>query len=390
MGLVGILFVNLQNMAGLYVHIPFCKSKCVYCDFYSMPHRLNCASDYVDALLIEAMERRDEIMGYPITTLYIGGGTPSLLPNELLEKLVVGLNGIFDMLKVEEFTIEVNPDDVSEDYIRFLKSLGVNRVSMGVQSFIDRDLKFINRRHDAAQAIGAVQAINDAGIENISIDLIYGIPGQSREDWQANVERAVSFQVKHISAYSLMYEQGTPLTTMRDEGKVKEVAEEEVTAMYETLVSVMQSAGYQHYEISNFCQPGYHSRHNSSYWNLTPYLGLGVAAHSFDGRVRRSNPSSLNAYIRAMKAHESYVIEEILGEAERYDEYVMLRLRTAEGLNMDQLQEMFPPKYVEFFTRKAKPFLEQGMLCECKGRYFIPEHQVMVTDMITCELMWDD
>ncbi|MGM9869737.1 MAG: radical SAM family heme chaperone HemW [Sodaliphilus sp.] len=390
MDVIGILFVNLQIMAGLYVHIPFCRSKCAYCDFYSMPHRLNFAADYVDALLVEASERRGEIVDEPITTLYMGGGTPSLLPEELMEKLVTGLRTTFYLSAVEEFTIEVNPDDVNVDYILFLKSLGVNRVSMGVQSFIDRDLKFINRRHNAAQAIDAVEAINEGGIDNISIDLIYGIPGQSREDWKKNVEKAVLLKVKHISAYTLMYEHGTRLTTMRDLGKVKEVAEEHMAAMYDTLVRVMKSAGYLHYEISNFCKPGYHSRHNSGYWNLTPYLGLGVAAHSYDGVIRRSNPSNLNAYIRAMKAHESYAIEEVLSESERYDEYVMLRLRTAKGLNMASLRQLFPPKYAEYFAQKANPFLEQGMLFECEGRYFIPEHHVMVTDMITCELMWDD
>ena len=377
-------------MAGLYVHIPFCQSKCIYCDFYSMPDRLHQASEYVDALLIEAEARREEVKGEPITTVYVGGGTPSLLSEMLMEKLVTGLGRIFDMSRVEEFTIEVNPDDVHVDYIRFLRSIGVNRVSMGVQSFRDEDLRLINRRHHAAQAISAVEAISAAGIENISIDLIYGIPGQSEQDWKKNVEKAISLKVNHISAYSLMYEHGTRLSTMRDKGLVEEVAEESMAAMYDILVKALHHAGYQHYEISNFCLPGYHSRHNSSYWNLTPYLGLGVAAHSYDGAVRRYNPSHLQDYLQAMKAHQPFAKAEQCTEPERYDEYVMLRLRTASGLGIEALQEMFSPKYSDYFIRKAKVLLAQGLLCEAEGNVFIPEHHVLVTDMITCELMWED
>ena len=377
-------------MAGLYVHIPFCQSKCIYCDFYSMPDRLHQASEYVDALLIEAESRREEVKGEPITTVYVGGGTPSLLSEMLMEKLVTGLGRIFDMSRVEEFTIEVNPDDVHVDYIRFLRSIGVNRVSMGVQSFRDEDLRLINRRHHADQAISAVEAISAAGIENISIDLIYGIPGQSEEDWKKNVEKAISLKVNHISAYSLMYEHGTRLSTMRDKGLVEEVAEESVAAMYDILVREFHHAGYQHYEISNFCLPGYHSRHNSSYWNLTPYLGLGVAAHSYDGTVRRYNPSHLQDYLQSMKSHQPFAKAELCTESERYDEYVMLRLRTASGLGIEALQEMFSPKFSDYFIQKAKVLLAQGLLCEAEGNVFIPEHHVMVTDMITCELMWED
>ena len=377
-------------MAGLYVHIPFCQSKCIYCDFYSMPDQLHQASEYVDALLIEAEARREEVKGEPITTVYVGGGTPSLLSEMLMEKLVTGLGRIFDMSRVEEFTIEVNPDDVHVDYIRFLRSIGVNRVSMGVQSFRDEDLRLINRRHHAAQAISAVEAISAAGIENVSIDLIYGIPGQSEEDWKKNVEKAISLKVNHISAYSLMYEHGTRLSTLRDKGLVEEVAEESVAVMYDILVRELHHAGYQHYEISNFCLPGYHSRHNSSYWNLTPYLGLGVAAHSYDGTVRRYNPSHLQDYLQAMKSHQPFAKAERCTEPERYDEYVMLRLRTASGLGIEALQEMFLPKFSDFFIRKAKVLLAQGLLCEKDGNVFIPEHHVMVTDMITCELMWED
>lgn len=377
-------------MAGLYVHIPFCKSKCIYCDFYSMPNELSRGADYVSALLAEAAMRCDELKGEKVATLYVGGGTPSLLGNALCDRLVNGLRQVFDLSHLEEFTIEVNPDDVSEEKIRFFKSIGVNRVSMGVQSFSDKELRLINRRHDSAQAVQAIRRIYAAGITNVSIDLIYGIPGQDMNTWMDNVEKAITLHPTHISAYSMMYEKGTLLTAMRDAGKVKEVAEEEVSAMYDALVERMKAYGYQHYEISNFCMPGYASRHNSSYWSLTPYLGLGVAAHSYDGVSRRYNPSQLHRYIAAIKAGESFYETETSSEQERYDEYVMLRLRTAEGLHFADLESRFGTEFSEFFMQKAKALITQGLLCETGGNYFIPETRVMLTDMITCELLWEE
>lgn len=377
-------------MAGLYIHIPFCESKCIYCDFYSMANNNHLIDKYINALLVEAVLRKNELNSETITTVYLGGGTPSLLSITQLSKLVNGLKKVFDFSDVEEFTIEVNPDDVTADYIQQAKSLGINRVSMGVQSFSDEDLRFINRRHTAKQATDAIHIIKEAGINNISIDLIYGIPGQNIEIWKNNVDTAVSQSVQHISAYTLMYEEGTRLSVMRSLGKITEVDDDVVAAMYDYLVAQLKSNGYIHYEISNFALPGFHSRHNSSYWNLTPYLGLGVAAHSFDGTVRRFNPSNLKKYLDALGERKLCVEVENITKAEKYDEYVMLRLRTADGIDADELMHRFGEEYYQFFIEKTKPLVSKGSLINENGRYYISENHIMISDNITCDLLWDD
>lgn len=377
-------------MAGLYIHIPFCESKCIYCDFYSMANNNYLIDKYIDALLVEAVLRKNELNSETLTTAYLGGGTPSLLSITQLSKLVNGLKKVFDFSEVEEFTIEVNPDDVTADYIQQAKSLGINRVSMGVQSFSDEDLRFINRRHTAKQATDAIHIINKAGIDNISIDLIYGIPGQNIEMWKNNVDTAISLSVQHISAYTLMYEDGTRLSVMRSLGKITEMDDDVVAAMYDYLVAQLKSNGYIHYEISNFALPGLHSRHNSSYWNLTPYLGLGVAAHSFDGTVRRFNPSNLKKYLDALGEGNLCVEVEKITKAEKYDEYVMLRLRTADGIDADELMHRFDEEYYQFFIEKTKPLVSEGSLINENGRYYIPENHIMISDNITCDLLWDD
>lgn len=377
-------------MAGLYIHIPFCESKCIYCDFYSMANNNHLIDKYIDALLVEATQRKNELNSETITTVYLGGGTPSLLSITQLSKLVNGLKKMFDFSDVEEFTIEVNPDDVTADYIQQAKSLGINRVSMGVQSFSDEDLRFINRRHTAKQTTDAIHIIKNAGIDNISIDLIYGIPGQNIEIWKNNVDTAISLSVQHISAYTLMYEDGTRLSVMRSLGKITEVDDDVVAAMYDYLVAQLKSNGYIHYEISNFALPGFHSRHNSSYWNLTPYLGLGVAAHSFDGTIRRYNPSNLKKYLDALGEGKLFVEVENITQAEKYDEYVMLRLRTADGIDAYELTHRFGEEYYQFFIEKAIPLVSEGSLINENGRYYIPENHIMVSDNITCDLLWDD
>lgn len=377
-------------MAGLYIHIPFCESKCIYCDFYSMANNNHVIDKYIDALLVEAAQRKNELNSETLTTVYLGGGTPSLLSITQLSKIVNGLKKVFDFSEVEEFTLEVNPDDVTVDYIQQAKSLGINRASMGVQSFSDEDLHFINRRHTAKQATDAIHIIKETGIDNISIDLIYGIPGQNIEIWQNNVDIAISLLVQHISAYTLMYEEGTRLSVMRSLGKIKEVDDDVVAAMYDYLVAQLKSNGYTHYEISNFALPGFHSRHNSSYWNLTPYLGLGVAAHSFDGTARRFNPSNLKKYLDTLGEGKLCVEVEKITKSEKYDEYVMLRLRTADGIDADELMHRFGEEYYQFFIEKAKPLVGEGSLINENGRYYIPENHIMISDNITCDLLWDD
>ncbi|MBR5638819.1 MAG: radical SAM family heme chaperone HemW [Muribaculaceae bacterium] len=395
---------------GLYIHIPYCKSKCIYCDFYSTP-QVETMKQYVHALLHEAKLRQEEICSLFVetrpalsaepreslttqriiphfTTLYLGGGTPSVMPINLLTTLITGLNDIFDLSHVEEFTIEVNPDDVNREYVEELRQLGVNRVSMGVQSFNDSELRAINRRHTARQAIDAVQAIKDAGINNVSIDLIYGLPDQSLDSWRHNVEQAIDLNVQHISAYCLSYEKGTRLWVMREHGKVNEVSDDDCIAMHNMLVEMLKDADFEHYEISNFARPGFRSRHNSSYWNFAPYLGLGAAAHSFDGTTRRYNPSSIKEYIAKLSNGTPAFIEENLEWWERYDEEVMLRLRTSDGLDTNLISKHYGDSAYNHLLKQAQPFIEQGLLKIHKNTITITPQGVMMSDNIIRNLMW--
>ena len=375
-------------MAGIYIHIPYCKSKCIYCDFYSTPHTES-MTQYVLSLLGEAKLRVAEINNEPIKTIYVGGGTPSVLPIALHKTLVEGLNSIFDLSRVEEFTIEVNPDDITCNYAAQLRQLGMNRVSMGVQSFNDVELLAINRRHTAQQAIEAVKAIKEAGVTNVSIDLIYGLPGQTLDSWQHNVEQAIALGVQHISAYCLSYEPGTRLWVMRERGKVQEVSDDDCIAMHNMLTQRLKNAGFEHYEISNFALPGYRSRHNSSYWNFTPYLGLGAAAHSYDGATRRYNPSSIKEYISKLSLGSTAFIEEHLEWWERYDEEVMVRLRTSNGLDTRLIAKRYGTTALNHLLKQAQPYINKHLLNSHNGILSLTPQAIMVSDDIIRSLMWD-
>ena len=378
-------------MAGVYVHIPFCASRCSYCDFFSTLQLADKGGPYVEAVLVEARLRKGELHGESIKTLYVGGGTPSQLPLLLLSRLVDGLRVALDLSGVEEFTVEANPDDVTPDWCRAVAALGVNRVSMGVQSFEDPILRLIGRRHTARQAMDAVAHLREAGINNISIDLIFGLPGQTVSSWTASVEQAIALAPQHISAYGLTYEEGTRLWRQRELGEVVEVPEEQCLEMYRILVEDLQTAGYEHYEISNFALPGYHSRHNSSYWNDTPYLGLGAAAHSYDGKVRKWNPNDLHQYIDKVMADELPCELEELSRSERYDERVMLGLRTARGVDAERLHDDFGDEAWRYFTREAARHLEAGNLRRAEdGRYVLTRDGIMLSDSIIRDLLWDE
>lgn len=378
-------------MAGVYVHIPFCASRCSYCDFFSTLRLDEVGHDYVEALIAEARLRKAELNGEPIKTLYMGGGTPSQLPLPLLARLIDGLKATLDLKAVEEFTLEANPDDVTPEWCAAVRALGVNRVSMGVQSFQDAVLRLVGRRHTARQAIDAVASLRHAGIDNISIDLIYGLPGQTLETWAESVRQAVDLRPQHISAYGLTYEPGTRLWQQRECGEVVEASEDQYLDMYRILVGLLQVAGYEHYEISNFALPGYRSRHNSSYWNETPYLGLGAAAHSYDGTMRRSNPADLCGYIRRITSGQPACQVEDLAWWERYDERVMLGLRTADGVDAHRLRSDFGDKAWAHFVSEARRHIDAGnMICTDDGRYILTSEGIVLSDSVMRDLMWDD
>lgn len=374
-------------MAGIYIHIPFCKKRCIYCDFYSSTdNRL--VDKYIDALCIELESRLHEIDKNNITTIYIGGGTPSQLSATQLVKIINFIKSKIDFSLIEEFTIEVNPDDVTYDYIKECISLGINRVSMGIQSFVDKELKIINRRHDSYQAIKAIETIKSAGISNISIDLIYGLPLQNIESWIYSIQKAIEMNVPHISCYNLSYEEGTALYRMREKGEIKECDEDSCIEMYDILVKMLADTDFEHYEISNFAKRGYYSRHNSNYWNLTPYLGLGASAHSFDGSIRRYNPSSIQKYTSNISESSIAYEEEQETLYEQFNEYIMINLRTMWGVNTQKVKTIFGEELRNHLIKYSRRFIETGDLKEKENTIVLSEKGIMLSDYIIRTLMF--
>ena len=370
-------------MAGLYIHIPFCKSRCAYCDFYSttlLAHR----EAYIDAVGRELKLRRLELRGEPIETIYLGGGTPSALEKEDLHRLF----GQIDCTTAAEITLEANPDDLTEAYVQALRHLPINRMSIGIQSFHDRTLKLVGRRHTAEQAIEAVRRCQRSGLTNISIDLIYGMPGESLDDWDYSLQQAIALEVPHISAYHLTYEEDTRLWMMKEQGKVTPIDEEQSIKAFELLRTRLLAAGYEHYEISNFALPGYHSRHNSSYWKGIPYLGLGPGAHSYDGSSRRWNLSNVTEYIATPEGADVPHEVEQLSTEERYDERIITELRTAQGIDLTQLLTDFGPTYHQHCLQCAAPYIEQKQLIRTADEHLrLTPESIFISDAIMRELM---
>ena len=386
-------------MAGIYIHIPFCRSRCIYCGFYSTT-ALELRQRYVDALCREMELRLEErALHFPLSTIYLGGGTPSQLSFDQLNQLFIYINKVYDLVSPSEITIEVNPDDVTGEFAAALKQLPINRVSMGIQTFNDQRLRFLHRRHTAQQAIDAVERLRAAGISNLSIDLMYGFPDETLADWEADIESALALNVEHISAYCLMIEEGTPLHKMltvyslqytddysneqHNENCPQCVDEETERQMYYTLIDHLTAAGYEHYEISNFARPGYRSRHNSNYWNGTPYIGLGAAAHSYDVRSRSWNVADINAYIEGIEQGERRNEEELLDDDTRYNDTITVGLRTCEGISLDTLSK----KHKDYCIKNARRYLDDGLLEIVDQHLRLTRSGLFVSDMVMSDLM---
>ena len=373
-------------MAGIYIHIPFCKTRCTYCDFYSTTHEA-WKQQYVDAVCKELVKRKDYLKGETVDTIYMGGGTPSQLSIAQLNALFATIEAHFPLSKHPEITIEVNPDDVSDSYAEGLKQTPVNRISMGIQTFDDVTLRILNRRHTEQIARMATMRLREKGFQNISIDLIYGLPGEDLKQWEANLQQAIALNVEHISAYHLTYEEGTPLYRMLQKGVVSEVSEEHSLMCFNTLIDTLQQAGFQHYEISNFCKPGKHSRHNSSYWQGIPYLGCGAAAHSFDGTSRQWNVADIKTYIKGIETNTPCYEIEALDTPTRYNEYIMTGLRTSHGISLDEVAACYGQPLADTCQKSATPHLESGKLITEENRIKLSREGIFVSDAIICDLM---
>lgn len=375
-------------MAGIYIHIPFCKTRCVYCDFYSTT-REELRKAYVQALCAELGMRKDYLKGEAIETVYLGGGTPSQLDEKDFGRIFDTIERTYGLDACREITLEANPDDLTEDYVEMLRRWPFNRISMGIQTFDGSMLRMLNRRHTSRQAIEAVERCRAYGFDNISIDLIYGLPGETDERWQNDLLQTVHMDVEHISAYHLTYEEGTPLYRLLKVGRVREVDEESSVRFFTMLMDTLSVAGYEHYEISNFCKPGHRSHHNTSYWRGVPYLGCGPSAHSFDTQSREWNVASLEEYIRALGQGGRLYERETLDSVTRYNELVMTALRTREGLSLDLLASRFGPRLSAYCKRMAVPYLISHKLEETRdGHLRLTRAGIFVSDGIISDLMY--
>ena len=413
-------------MFGLYIHIPFCASRCIYCGFYSTTsarkkgERLFVEEQYVNALCHEMelrMEKNNDMFGRKMTgisSIYLGGGTPSQLSFKSLQKIFQTIDKIYHIglewgmesytcttVTPIEITMECNPDDVTEEFAQNLHSLPINRISMGAQTFSDERLHFLHRRHTADEVKNAVKRLRGIGIKNISVDLMFGFPNETLEEWNDDIERLLALDIEHISAYSLMYEKGTPLFRLLQEGKVKEIDEELYRQMYDTLIDRLAKAGYEQYEISNFAkldvqspkfniqtskskiQSLYRSQHNSSYWQNIPYIGIGAAAHSYGNGKRSWNVADIKAYITAIQKNRLPSEEEIIDADTHYNDIIMTALRTCEGIDLSIL----PTEYRTYLIRLAKPFQQQGLLKEDNGKLHLTRNGIYVSDSIMSDLM---
>lgn len=372
-------------MAGIYIHIPFCKSRCIYCGFYSTT-LLDLRKKYINAVCRE-MELRKNYIREPFSTIYLGGGTPSLLDEAELTKLFLYINNVYDVDRNAEITMECNPDDITPKFTNMLSRLPINRVSMGAQTFADSRLRLLHRRHNSDEVKHAVKLLREAGIKNISIDLMFGFPDESLSQWKEDISAALALNVEHISAYSLMYEEDTPLWKMLDTGKVKEIDEELSLTMFKELVCQLTDAGYEHYEISNFARPGYRSRHNNSYWHQVPYIGLGAAAHSFDLNSRQWNVADLKLYIEEINNGIIPMEREELDNDTTFNDIITTALRTSDGIDLNAMETRLGKRYRNTLISAAGKHIEQGLLEIRHDRLRLTSEGIFISDMVMSDLM---
>ena len=373
-------------MAGIYIHIPFCKQACSYCDFhFSTNQKLR--KPVIDALCLEIEMRQSEINEAP-STLYFGGGSPSILDSQQLNQIFRSLSNAFDLSELKEVTLESNPDDHSDEKLALWKSLGINRLSIGIQSFIDRDLKLMNRAHNAQDAQLCVQKARDAGFEKVTLDLIYGIPNQTSVEWRSNIQRAIDLNPQHISAYCLTVEEKTALHHQLVKGEISEKDDEIIEQEYLTLHHMLSKAGYEHYEISNFGKPAHLASHNANYWKGLAYIGFGPSAHSFDGAQKRSWNISNNAqYIKAVNSGGQFLDEETLSAEDRSNEQIMTGLRRSKGFDLEQL----PKEHALWVQQNINKLDDQLKACIWQNERHVGIHPEnwLLADAVIREIMID-
>ena len=372
-------------MSGIYIHIPFCKRKCHYCNFFSLAS-LKYKERFLNALKEEIYIRRNYLENHPVESIYFGGGTPSILDSSEIEGILETIYTYFNPQKDCEITLEANPDDINPVLLRDYKKIGINRISIGIQSFFDEDLQYLNRIHSAKRAEGSIIQAREAGFSNLSLDLIYGIPTLTSEKWKKNLEKAFSLDAPHISAYSLTVEPKTALDLLIRRNKLPAPVEEKVLEQFRILLASMNEREFEHYEISNFCKSGNYSRHNSMYWNGSPYLGLGPSAHSYNGHSRQWNISNLVHYIDSVSRKELFFESEELTLIQKYNEYVMVSLRTMWGCNLSFIENHFGQKSSEHFVRLVERYVNSGEVILNGSTYYLTDEGKLFADGIASDL----
>ncbi len=373
-------------MAGIYIHIPFCRQKCYYCDFYKTVNTSQ-TEKFVSSLKKEALLQKNYLHGEQVNTIYFGGGTPSVLTETELNEILGCLQINYNVNPQAEITLEANPDDLDSVYLQQLFHAGVNRLSVGIQSFHNQQLKMMNRRHDAAQAVDCIENAVKTGFRNISVDLIYGLPGLKTSQWQENLEQVFELPVHHLSAYHLTYHEGTPFFTWLKKGTLKELAEKESVNQFNLLIEAAEKAGFEQYEISNFAKNEMYSKHNTSYWNGTNYLGLGPSAHSYNCVSRKWNVAHLDAYIRAIENESIFYEQENLSENDKYNEYIITRIRTKWGVSTETIRQNFGKEKAEDFCRSIDKFLKSGKIIQQNEQFTLSRKGLFVSDDIMTNLI---
>jgi len=372
-------------MAGIYIHIPFCRVACHYCNFH-FSTSLKGKNDFLEALLKEMHLQQDYLQSEIVETIYFGGGTPSLLQTEELNRVLENIYALFKVDSAPEITLEANPDDITAEKATAWKQAGVNRLSIGVQSFFDEDLRWMNRAHAAGQAEQGIRLVQDSGIYNITIDLIYGTPTLTDEHWEHNLNKAIDLGIPHLSCYALTVEQGTALEVMIRKNKVQAADQEVQARQFIQLMQYMQDAGYDHYEISNFCKPGWRSRHNSAYWNGKKYLGLGPSAHSFNGKSRQWNIAGNALYAHALRTGQVPFEQEVLTDRQRMNEYIMTALRTMEGIDLTYVKNLYGEQEVQRLLRESRKYIDQHKILRHDNRLQLTMEGKLFADGIAAEL----
>ena len=375
-------------MAGIYIHIPFCKQACSYCDFYFTTHLLN-KQDFLDALIKEIKSRKAYLEGQPIETLYFGGGTPSQLSTKELQTVIEAVRSHYNVIENAEITVESNPDNLTEEYLNQLFSIGVNRLSIGIQSFKNEDLKLMNRAHNSEEAKTCIALARKSGFKNISIDLIYGLPNATLEDWKTNIDQALQMDTEHISAYNLTIEKGTPLAHLVTKGRVLIPSDHEVVLQHNLLVELLAKGGFEHYETSNFAKENARSRHNSSYWKGTHYLGAGPSAHSFNGISRSWNISNTKKYIELIGKKEAHFETETLSLIDRMNEFILTGLRTVEGIDLIHFESHFGKEAHSNLLRESQESFSKGLLEKKQNLLIVTSQGKVLLDGITSDLFFE-